>query len=282
MNEGVEPLQFNLLAKRQSFSSKTHGKLVKTFGLYFGGQLRYDGAMSQAIYDISVPLSDRLVTWPGDPGIRIERTMDLCCGDPATVSMLHMGSHTGTHVDAFSHFKKEGRSLDAMDLSLYVGRALVVDIEDPKAITMGELQRNPHFLDLRKCERVLFRTANSENDWFRHPFNEHFCHLNPHAADFLIELGIKLVGVDYLSVESFHAEALYGEHAPTHHRLLDAGVHIVEGLNLKGIKAGWYELICLPLSIENGDGAPARVILRDWLEGGEGARGRERPPSDLG
>lgn len=221
--------------------------------------------MSAPIYDISVPLSNALVSWPGDPGIDIERTLDLANGDPATVSFLRMGSHTGTHVDAFSHFKPEGHSLDAMDLSIYIGRALVVEIEDPKAITLGELQRNPHFLDIRKAERVLFKTVNSERNWHQHPFNENFCHLNPHAADFLIELGVKLIGIDYLSVESYHAKTLYEEEAPTHHRLLDAGVYIVEGLNLNGIKPGWYELICLPLKIADGDGAPARVVLRDWI-----------------
>jgi arylformamidase len=222
--------------------------------------------MNRAIYDISVPISNQLVSWPGDPGIKIERTLDVCCGDPATVSQFHMGSHTGTHVDAFSHFKKEGLSLDAMDLSIYVGRALVVEIEDPRCITVGELQRNPHFLDLRKAERVLFKTINSANTWYNQPFNENFCHLNPYAASFLIELGVKLVGIDYLSVESYHAKALYEEDAPTHHRLMDAGVYILEGLNLNNIKAGWYELICLPLHVQNGDGAPARVILRDWIE----------------
>ena len=89
------------------------------------------------------------------------------------------------------------------------------------------------------------------------------CYLNPHAADFLIELGLKLVGIDYLSVEGFHAKTLYGEDAPTHHRLLEAGVYIVEGLNLKSVKPGWYEMICLPLKLKDGDGAPARVVLRN-------------------
>jgi arylformamidase len=218
------------------------------------------------IYDISVSISNTLVTWPGDPGIRVERSLDLHCGDPATVSMLHMGSHTGTHVDAFSHFKTNGQSLDQLDLSVYIGRALVVEIEDPHAVTLGELQRNPHFLDIRKAERILFKTINSERDWARQAFNEGFCHLNPHAADFLIELGVKLVGIDYLSVESYRAKELYDEDAPTHHRLMDAGVYIVEGLNLKNIKPGWYELICLPLKISDGDGAPARVVLRDWVQ----------------
>jgi arylformamidase len=222
--------------------------------------------MTGAIYDISVPIFNQMVSWPGDPGVQVERTLDLQCGDPATVSFLRMGSHTGTHVDAISHFKGGGITLDEMDLGLYIGRALVVEIEDPRAITLGELQRNPSFLDLRKAERVLFKTVNSQTDWFREPFNEHFCHLNPHAADFLIELGVQLVGIDYLSVEAYHAKSLYEADAPTHHRLMDAGVHILEGLDLKNISPGWYELICLPLKVAGGDGAPARVVLRDWVE----------------
>lgn len=220
--------------------------------------------MGTAIYDISVQISNELVSWPGDPGCEVERTLDLCCGDPATVSFLKMGSHTGTHVDAFSHFKQAGDSLSEMSLERYIGRALVIEIEDPRCITMGELQRNPHFLDLRKAERVLFKTVNSRNDWYKKPFDEQFCHLNPHAADFLIELGVKLVGIDYLSVEGYHAKDLYEADAPTHHKLMDAGVYIVEGLNLKDIRPGWYELICLPLKLQNGDGAPARAVLRDW------------------
>jgi arylformamidase len=231
--------------------------------------------MCATIYDISVPISENLVSWPGDPGMSVERPLDLERGDPATVSLLRMGSHTGTHVDAFSHFKAGGKSLDEMDLSRYIGRALVVEIEDPQSITLGELQRNPHFLDIRKAERVLFKTANSEQEWYRKPFNEQFCHLNPHAASFLIELGVKLVGVDYLSVEGYHAKEAYHEDAPTHHRLLDAGVYILEGLYLKGIKPGWYELICLPLKLSNGDGAPARVVLRDWKREAESASSQE-------
>jgi arylformamidase len=215
------------------------------------------------LYDISVPISNQLVSWPGDPGIQLERTLDVANGDPATVSLMRLGSHTGTHVDALSHFNAAGKTLDAMDLSRYVGRALVVEIEDPEKITLGELQRNPSFLDLRKAERVLFKTVNSRSRWFHEPFKEHFCHLNPHAADFLVELGIQLVGIDYLSVDAFHAQTLYGEEAPVHHRLMNAGVYIVEGLYLDGIKPGWYEFTCLPMPLANGDGAPARAILRE-------------------
>jgi arylformamidase len=220
--------------------------------------------MTGTLYDVSVPVFTGLVSWPGDPGVQVERTLDLQAGDPATVSMLSMGSHTGTHVDALSHFKLGAPTLDGMDLQTYIGKALVVEIEDPQAITLGELQRKPSFLDLRKAERVLFKTVNSQTPWYREPFNENFCHLSPHAADFLIELGIKLVGIDYLSVEAYHAKTLYELDAPTHHRLMEAGVHIVEGLDLSQVSPGWYEMICLPLKILDGDGAPTRVILRDW------------------
>ncbi len=210
------------------------------------------------LYDISVPIEDRLVTWPGDPGITVERVLDLAKEDPATVSMLHMGSHTGTHVDAFSHFKKDGLTLDQMDLDIYIGDALVVEIQNSRRITRDELET----YDLEPVERILFKTRNSETEWNREPFNEHFCHLTPDAADYLIEQGIILVGIDYLSVEGYHAKTLYEEDAPVHHRLLDAGIYIVEGLYLNHVPPGWYELICLPLKIKYGDGAPARAVLR--------------------
>jgi arylformamidase len=216
---------------------------------------------SASIIDISVPISESLPVWPGDPAIKIRQSAALAHGDPADVSHLDFGSHTGTHVDAFSHFKPDGKTLNQMDLQRYIGRALVVEIEDPNRITLGELQRNPSFLDLRKAERVLFKTVNSDKQWYTQPFNPDFCHLSPHAADFLIELGLRLVGVDAMSVDGFHAKELYGEDVPVHHRLLNAGVYILEGLTLKDVKAGWYDLICLPLALQ-GDGAPARAVLK--------------------
>jgi arylformamidase len=211
------------------------------------------------IYDISVPIDNTLVTWPGDPGVSVERTLDIAKGDPATVTFLKMGSHTGTHVDACSHFKANAQTLDEMDLSIYVGKARVIEIKNEKAITAEELSS----YDWTQTERVLFKTANSATPWPQQKFDEHFCHITPQAAEFLVDQGIRLVGIDYLSVESFHATTLYDEEAPTHHRLIDAGIYIVEGLQLADISAGWYELICLPLKIRGGDGAPARVILRD-------------------
>jgi len=217
-------------------------------------------ATKTRLIDISVPVENGMAVWPGDPGVVVERRMDLCCGDPATVSALSAGVHTGTHVDAFSHFKKDGRALDAMDLSLYVGKALVIEIENPVAVTAQELKR--HENALRATERVVFKTRNSTALWSKKPFDEDFCHIAPDAARLLVDCGVKLVGIDYLSVESFKAETLYGEKAPTHHVLMDAGVYIVEGLYLGDVEPGAYELICLPLNLSGADGAPARVILR--------------------
>ena len=212
------------------------------------------------LIDFSVPVENGMVTWPGDPAVDITRRLDLACGDAATVSALSLGAHTGTHVDAFSHFKPDGAPLHAMDLSRYVGKALVIDIQNPLAVTADELAQ--HRSDLENADRVLFRTQNSHQPWHRLPFDEHFCHIAPDAARLLADCGIQLVGIDYLSVESYQAQALYGQKAPTHHILMDAGIYIVEGLYLSEVLPGWYELICLPLSIANADGAPARVLLR--------------------
>ena len=205
--------------------------------------------------------------WPKDPGVTIEPTQSMAKGDAANVSMLHMGAHTGTHVDAFYHFKPDGKRLDEMDLSVYVGPALVLEFTSPQCITRGDLEKHPLNAELQKAERVLLKTVNSANNWGNEPFNENFCYLAPGAAEYLASLNVRLVGIDYLSVESFHAKAIYGEDAPTHQRLIQADIYIVEGLTMKDVPEGWYDLTCLPLKIENGDGAPARAVLRDLQPG---------------
>jgi len=208
-----------------------------------------------AYYDISVPLAESTVTWPTDPALEISKTADVCCGDNATVRQLKLGSHTGTHVDAFSHFLSDGKTLCQMELSPFFGRALVLTIQNPEVIAVEELE--PHINRILMADRILFKTANSKTPWYSEPFNEQFCHLTPEAADYLIEQDVQLVGIDYLSVEGFHAKG-----APTHHRLMKAGVYILEGLYLNDISPGWYDLLCLPLAIADGDGAPARAILK--------------------
>ncbi len=206
------------------------------------------------IYDITVPIRAGMPIYEGDPAVEIAAWSALRKGDSANVSFLHFGAHTGTHVDAPAHFIEGARKIDALSLDVLIGPARVVRVPDHVA------EIDPKFLenfDLTAVERVLFHTRNS-NFWSE-GFRKDFTHLLPEAAEKLVEIGIKLVGTDYLSIEKFHS----GHHR-THLALLSKGVVIVEGLNLSAVPAGDYELICLPLKIADGagDGAPARVVLR--------------------
>lgn len=210
---------------------------------------------TQNIIDISIPINDGMISWPGDPAVEVSKTMDVACGDCATVSRLNMGSHTGTHVDAISHFKADGLTIDQMDLSVYVGPVLVVDVPQMPEITAKALFDMD--INWSGIQRVIFKTDNSKTQWWAEPFNNDFVHLSLGAAQFLTGEGVQLIGIDYLSVEGF-----YSQGAVVHHHLLEHQVHIVEGLNLTEVIPGWYEIVCLPLKIANGDGAPARVILR--------------------
>lgn len=207
------------------------------------------------IYDISVPIRAGMPIYEGDPGVEIQAWSSLAKGDSANVSFLHFGAHTGTHVDAPAHFIENAGTLDALPLDALLGPARVVRVPDEKT------EIDSAFLaacDLEGTERVLFHTRNS-SFWAGGGFREDFTHLLPEAAQILVDLGVRLVGADYLSIEKFHS----GDHR-THLTLLSNQVIIVEGLNLSEVPAGDYELICLPLKIADGagDGAPARAVLR--------------------
>jgi arylformamidase len=192
--------------------------------------------------------------YEGDPGIEIKAWSALAQGNSSNVSFLHFGAHTGTHVDAPAHFIEGARKIDALSLEALIGPARVIHVPDDVT------EIGPNFLgtcDLEGVERVLFHTRNSS--FWTEGFRKDFTHLSPEAAETLVDLGVKLVGTDYLSIEKFHS----GHHR-THLALLTQNVIIVEGLNLTGIETGDYELICLPLKIAegSGDGAPARAVLR--------------------
>jgi arylformamidase len=205
------------------------------------------------LYDISLPISESLVVWPGDPPIRITQPYHLDRGDEATVTRLDMGAHTGTHVDAPAHFVPGGSGVDDLDLNVLVGPALVVDAREADALSAAVLETLPI---PPGTKRVLFRTRNSDL-WARgkREFHNEFVAITGDGARWLIERGVRLVGVDYLSVAPFDAVT------PTHRALLHAGVVAIEGLDLSGIGPGAYQLVCLPLKIAGGDGAPARAIL---------------------
>ena len=206
------------------------------------------------IHDITVPIRSGMPVYEGDPGVEVKAWTALAKGDSSNVSFLHFGAHTGTHVDAPAHFIQGARRIDALSLETLIGPARVIRVPDDIA------EIGPDFLarcDLEQVERVLFHTRNS-NFWSER-FRKDFTHLSPEAAERLVNLGVKLVGTDYLSIEKFHS----GHHR-THIALLSKNVVIVEGLNLSGVAEGDYELICLPLKIAEGagDGAPARAVLR--------------------
>ena len=205
------------------------------------------------IYDISLPISESLIVWPGDPPVDITQPSHLARGDAATVSHLSMSAHSGTHVDAPAHFILGGASVEALDLNVLVGPALVVEAIEADALSADVLEGLPIPANM---ERVLFRTRNSDR-WARgeREFYRDFSAITQDGASWLVARGVRLVGVDYMSVGPF------GQTAPTHRTLLSAGVIPVEGLNLSGIEPGVYQFVCLPLRIIGGDGAPARAIL---------------------
>ncbi len=206
------------------------------------------------IIDISVPLHDNMPLWPGGPGYTRTWHHRIGPDHAANVSQLSLGAHTGTHVDAPLHFVPEGGTVEQMPLDVLVGPAAVVSLPTVERITAADLAA----LDLAdSVTRVLFQTRNSK--FWRQPglpFQADFVALTADAAQWVVDHGIRLVGVDYLSVQ------LYEDGPATHQILLGAGVVIVEGLNLSGVSPGTYELTCLPIKLQGAEGAPARAILR--------------------
>ena len=209
--------------------------------------------MSAGWIDISVPLANGMVHWPGDAPFERLKTLALADGDPCNLSEIRASAHTGTHMDAPLHFLENAPGIDTMPMDATVGRARVIEIRDPRLIRVAELE--PHRIS--KGDRLLFKTANSRVCWKTPEFKKEFVHIPPETARYLANAGVRTVGVDYLSVG--HAETGGDE---THRILLGAGIWIIEGLNLEQVVPGDYELICLPLKIAGGDGAPARAVLR--------------------
>jgi arylformamidase len=209
--------------------------------------------MAERWLDISVPIYSGMVHWPDNPPIQIERVQDIGSGDAANVSKISFGVHTGTHMDAPIHFLPDGQGIDIMPLSATIGPARVIEIGDPTSIKVEELR--PH--DIRQGERILLRTSNSVRCWQTDSFVEDFVYLTQGAARYLAQQRIRAVGVDYLSVGGFRNDGV-----ENHQALLEAGIWIIEGLNLSQVQPGTYDLICLPLRIVGSDGAPARAALR--------------------
>jgi arylformamidase len=204
-------------------------------------------------YDISMTISPDMPVWPGDPNVVIQRIGKIDEGAEANVSKLNMCVHTGTHVDAPFHFLQEGNTVEQLSLKLLTGRVYVLHLPEVDVITRDVLEGSgiPP-----RTRRVLFRTRNSDL-WKAEviDFQSGYVGVSSDGAEYLVNRGVKLVGVDYLSV------APYESTKATHQILLEAGIVIVEGLDLSKVSQGRYSLYCLPLKIVGCDGAPARAIL---------------------
>jgi arylformamidase len=204
------------------------------------------------LIDVSVPLDGNLPTYPGNTPFSLEPIKRIARGDSSNVSTLHMSAHAGTHVDAPRHFFDSGIGVDALPLELLCGRTRVVEVTSRKVVEAEDLAAT----DLAEDVRVLIKTHNSRL-WGSPEFHPEFIGVSEGAARYLVDHGIKVVGVDYLSVEPFKTPG-----APTHHALLGGGTIVIEGLNLREVEPGIYDMTCLPLRVVGSDGAPARVVLR--------------------
>jgi arylformamidase len=204
------------------------------------------------IYDISVPIRSGGLVYPGNPEIDIALQQAVAKGAGANVSTIRFGSHTGTHADAARHFFDDGQTVDKIPLERLIGPALLLSFsDDVRSVGAAELRAH----DIKGQTRILLRTRNSAF-LSQKEFVKDYTYLAPDGAQYLVDQGVELVGIDYLSIEQFHS----GHHL-THRTLLERSVVIVEGLDLSVPPPGEYQFICLPLRIEGCDGAPARAVL---------------------
>ena len=210
--------------------------------------------MTEPWIDVSVPVHTAMPHWPGDKPFEIRRENDMARGDHDNLSSFSTSAHVGTHMDAPLHFVAGARSIDEMPLDVSMGRARVLALSSQNHISAADLGSH----NLREGERVLFRTRNSDQDWSSRPFMEDFVSIGEDAAKYIASRRLLLVGVDYLSVGAYGGDA----GVKVHGALLGAGVWIIEGLDLRHVDAGNYELICLPLKLRGAEGAPARALLR--------------------
>jgi arylformamidase len=205
-----------------------------------------------SLHDISLKLAGDTVRWVTAPPFELEERRRMSKGDPNNSSALNMSVHSGTHIDAPFHFVAEGPTIDQLPLDRFIGPALVVEVEAERYITKEQVES----IMLDGATRVLFKTRNSEL-LHQREYEPDFAAFSVEAAESLVEQGVKLVGLDYLSIA--HAD----EQVPVHRAFLDHGVVLLEGIDLLAVTPGRYELMCLPIPIGDSDGAPCRAVLRD-------------------
>lgn len=206
--------------------------------------------------DISVAIRPDLPVWTGDPAVSVVRTSALAAGDAVNITHLDLCAHSGTHVDAPLHFIDGGRSVEQLDLQALIGLAWVAEFDVPREVTAADLEEAGIPAG---TERLLVKTRNSRL-WDESPsvFNEDFIGISLDGAGWLIERGVRLVGIDYLGVERSDSVS---RGAPVHKALLGAGMILLEGLNLSAVQPGAYAFVCLPVRIQGADGSPCRAVL---------------------
>jgi arylformamidase len=204
------------------------------------------------LIDVTVPIDSSLATYPGNTPFALDAIKRLANGDSSNLSSLRMSAHAGTHVDAPRHFFDDGGGPETLPLEMLCGRTRVVELTTRRAVTAEDLAG----FDLSEDLRLLLKTHNSTL-WGSPEFHPDFIGVTEGAARFLVDRGVKVLGVDYLSVEVFKTPG-----APAHRVLLGSGTIVIEGLNLRDVEPGTYEMFCLPLPVVGADGAPARVVLR--------------------
>jgi arylformamidase len=204
------------------------------------------------IIDVSLSIYPGMPTFPGDPEFSAERVSRIEEGDVANLSVLRMGTHTGTHIDPPLHFVKGGKGIDALDLDRLIGPALLLDLPVEKGITRRDLEPYGREVEGRI---LLLKTRNSDL-WTAGRFTEDYAFLTAEAAEWIASAGVRALGFDWLSIEDYGPEG--GE---VHRILLGKGIPVIEGLDFRGVEPGEYTFFCLPLRIRGGDGGPARAVL---------------------
>lgn len=207
------------------------------------------------IYDVSLPVAEHMVTWPGDPIVSLKQVKAISKGDNCNVTKMQMGIHTGTHIDAPYHFIESGGKVGSIPMESLIGACLVIEVDSAVAVSKKDLIKH----NISGHTRILIKTKNS-GLWKNNTrsFNADFIALGIDAAEYLAQMNVILIGIDYLSIESS-----YSNDNKVHKTLLGKNIIILEGLDLSEVKAGLYELICLPLKLQGCEGSPARVILRE-------------------
>ncbi|HHW49832.1 MAG TPA: cyclase family protein [Clostridiaceae bacterium] len=204
-------------------------------------------------YDITLDFFEGMITFEGDPKPEVKQVSSIDEGAMYNLSLISFGSHTGTHIDAPLHFCKNGKAIDELDFDYFLGKAKVIEIFDPVSVKKDELMKH----HIKRGDILLLKTENSRRRLLsRGKFVTDYCYLEPEAAEYLAQVGIKTLGYDFLSPEKYNFST-----PGAHLALLKNNIVIAEGLLLEDVPEGEYEIIMLPMKIKGGNGSPVRAVL---------------------